>query len=158
MRVNSASAHLQVLKLANLVRTRREGTRIYYRLAGDDVAALYAALGHVARDRSADVERALTAYLGLAGPAEIEEVPRQTLVDRLEAGDALVLDERPAEEYAAGHICGARSIPFGELPEQTPSLDPDTDIIAYCRGAFCVMASDAVRLLQAEGRHAQRLQ
>jgi rhodanese-related sulfurtransferase len=156
--VSTASAHLQILKLANLVHTRREGTRIFYRLAGDDVAALYTALGTVARDRSADVERARAAYLGLADVRDVEEVTREELHRRLGDADTVVLDVRPAEEYEAGHIPGAVSMPFGDLAQRMAALDAEADIVAYCRGAYCVMAHDAVRLLRAEGRHARRLE
>lgn len=156
--VSTTSAHLQILKLANLVHTRRDGTRIYYSLAGDDVAGLYAALGRVARERSADVERALGAYLGLADVRDGEEVSRVELNRRLGDDDLLVLDVRPVEEYTAGHIPGARSVPFGDLAQFVPGLDAESDLVAYCRGAHCVMAHDAVRLLRAEGRRARRLE
>ncbi len=104
MGLSTVSAHLQVLKLSNLVQTRREGTRIYYRLAGDDVASLYDAMLTIARTRSADVERALNAYLNLPGTGEVGIITRQELTELLDRGDARVLDVRPAEEYAAGHI------------------------------------------------------
>lgn len=158
--VTTASAHLQVLKLSNLVTTRREGTRIHYRLAGEDVANLYSSMLTVAREHSADVEKALAAYLGIGGATtvDIEEVTREELLARLDRGDVVVLDVRPAEEYAAGHLPGARSVPFGELATHLELEDQDLDIVAYCRGAHCVLASDAVRLLRAQGRHARRLQ
>lgn len=156
--VSTASAHLQILKLSNLVRTRRDGTHIHYSLAGENVAALYAAMNVVARVHSADVGRALDAYLGVQGIGEVEEMSRSELVQRLEAGDVVVLDVRPAEEYAAGHIAGALSVPFGELEERLESLPDDVDVVAYCRGAYCVMAHDAVRLLHSHGRDARRLE
>ena len=156
--VSTASAHLQVLKISNLVRTRREGTRIFYSLAGQDVATLYASMQAVAREHSADVGKALDAYLGVSGLGDVEEVTREELLERLAAGDVLLLDVRPPEEYAAGHIPGAVSVPFGEVADRMGSLELDTDIVAYCRGAYCVMAHDAVRLLHNQGRHARRLQ
>lgn len=156
--VSTTSAHLQILKLSNLVRTRRDGTRIHYRLAGEDVATLYASMRTVARVHSADVGRALDAYLGISGLGDVEEVSRQELVDRLDAGDVVLLDVRPPEEYDAGHIPGALSVPFGELADRIESIEEDADIVAYCRGAYCVMAHDAVRLLRAQGRHARRLE
>jgi rhodanese-related sulfurtransferase/DNA-binding transcriptional ArsR family regulator len=156
--VSTASAHLQVLRISNLVRTRREGTRIYYSLAGQDVATLYASMQAVAREHSADVGRALDAYLGVSGLGDVEEVTREELLQRLAAGDVLLLDVRPAEEYAAGHIPGAISVPFGEVAERMGSFDVDSDIVAYCRGAYCVLAHDAVRLLHDQGRDARRLQ
>ncbi len=157
MGLSTVSAHLQVLKSSNLVRTRRDGTRVYYRLAGDDVVALYGAMLTVARTRSADVEQALAAYLGVPGSGEIDIVTRQELLELLDGG-AAVVDVRPREEYAAGHIPGARSFPFDELPGAVAELRAAGDVIAYCRGAYCVLAHDAVRLLAGEGIHARRLE
>lgn len=156
--ISTASAHLQVLKSAHVVTARRDGTRIYYRLAGDDVAALYSALGAVARNRSAEVERARVDYLGAAGRPEVEEVTRAELAERLATGAVTVLDVRPHEEYVAGHIPGALSVPFGDLPTRVAGLGPSSDVVAYCRGAYCVLASDAVRLLLADGYRAARLE
>lgn len=158
MGVSTVSAHLQVLKSSNLVRTRRDGTRVYYRLAGDDVVALYGAMLTVARTRSADVEQALAAYLGVLGSGEVDIVTRQELLELLEGGQAAVLDVRPSEEYAAGHIPGARSLPFGELTNAVAELRSAGNVITYCRGAYCVLAHDAVRLLATEGIHARRLE
>lgn len=154
--VTTASSHLQILKLANVVATRTEGTRVFYRLAGDDVAQLYAALGAVARAHSPDVERALASYFGTGSVDDVELVSRDELRRRLRAGEVLAVDVRPAEEYQAGHIPGARSIPFGELLQRLDELDGE--VVAYCRGAHCVLAHDAVRLLAAEGRPARRLE
>jgi rhodanese-related sulfurtransferase len=156
--VTTTSAHLQVLKLSSVVRTRKQGTRVYYSLAGEDVATLYSSLRTVARAHSADVERALQAYLGVEGLGDVDEVSREELLARLEGGDVLLLDVRPDEEFAAGHIPGARSLPFGEIEEAMSSIPADVDIVAYCRGAYCVLAHDAVRLLRAQGRQARRLQ
>lgn len=158
MGVTSVSAHLQVLKLAHVVTTRREGTRVHYRLAGDDVAALYDAMRTVARIRSADVGKALDAYLNVPGSEEVGLVTRDELADLLAAGDSVVLDVRPHEEYVAGHIPGARSLPFDELTEAADALRSGGPVIAYCRGAYCVLAHDAVRLLDAAGVAARRLE
>lgn len=158
MGLSTVSAHLQVLKLSNLVQTRREGTRIYYRLAGDDVAALYEAMLTIARTRSADVERALDAYLNLPGADEVGIITRAELADLLHTGEPLVLDVRPSEEYAAGHIPGARNLPFDELATAVDELRRERPIVAYCRGAYCVLAHDAVRLLGGEGIKALRLE
>lgn len=156
--VTTTSAHLQILKLANVVTTRTEGTRVYYRLAGDDVAALYAALGAVARTHSPDVERALATYFGTGSLDDVELVTRAELRHRMKQGDVVVLDVRPTEEFEAGHIPGARSVPFGELLQRLEELEQDREVVAYCRGAHCVMAHDAVRLLHSEGREARRLE
>ena len=152
--LTTCSAHLQTLKRAGLVTTRREGTRIHYRLAGDDVAELYALLVRAARTHSAEADRSRTAYLG---PDDTEQVTRAELLDRVAAGTTTVLDVRPAVEYAAGHLPGAVSIPLDELAARLAELPDDTEIVAYCRGANCVLAHDAVRLIAAHGRRARRL-
>ncbi|WP_328767298.1 ArsR/SmtB family transcription factor [Streptomyces sp. NBC_00286] len=154
LNLTTASAHLQTLKQAGLVATRRDGVRIHYRLAGDDVAALYALLRQVAQTHQTAVEPARTAYLGTD---EAEEVNREDLLARAQAGGVVILDVRPAEEYAAGHIPGAISIPVDELAERVADLPEDAEVVAYCRGAYCVLAYDAVRLLHARGRKAVRL-
>ncbi|WP_455358297.1 ArsR/SmtB family transcription factor [Streptomyces sp. SYSU K21746] len=154
LNLTTASAHLQTLKQAGLVATRREGVRIHYRLAGDDVAALYALLRQVAQAHQEAVEPARRAYLGTD---DAEEVDRQELLARAAAGEVVVLDVRPAEEYAAGHIPGALSIPVGELADRIAELPEETEVVAYCRGAYCVLAHDAVRLLHEQGRRAVRL-
>ncbi|QNE73296.1 metalloregulator ArsR/SmtB family transcription factor [Streptomyces finlayi] len=154
LNLTTASAHLQTLKQAGLVATRRDGVRIHYRLAGDDVAALYALLRQVAQTHQADVEPARTAYLGTD---DAEELDREGLLARAQAGGVVILDVRPAEEYAAGHIPGALSIPVDELTERITELPDDAEVVAYCRGAYCVFAYDAVRLLHARGRKAVRL-
>ncbi|MDX8034861.1 metalloregulator ArsR/SmtB family transcription factor [Lentzea sp. BCCO 10_0856] len=151
--LTTASAHLQTLKQANLVVTRREGTKIFYRLAGDDVAALFALLRTVADDRLPDVRTAREAYLG----DDTEAVSREELLDRVRSGRATVIDVRPAEEYAAGHIPGAVSVPLDELADRLAELPADQEVVAYCRGAYCVLSHDAVRLLTAQGRTARRL-
>jgi rhodanese-related sulfurtransferase/DNA-binding transcriptional ArsR family regulator len=152
--VTTASAHLQTLRQANLVTTRRDGTRIVYRLAGRDVADLFARLRGVARSRLPDVEAARVAYLGDDGG---EPVTRDQLQRLAETTGVTVLDVRPAEEYAAGHIPGAVGIPLNELADRLAELPDDAQIVAYCRGAYCVLAHDAVRLLHAHGRDAARL-
>jgi rhodanese-related sulfurtransferase len=160
MGVTSVSAHLQILRLAHLVESRREGRRVLYRLAGDDVLALYHAMRSVARDRSADVAEALAAYLDAPGEEEVGTISRADLQDLVDTGDVVVLDVRPAEEFSAGHIPGARSIPFEELEAHRDELAtlPPHRLVAYCRGAWCVLAHDAVRLLGAHGIEATRLE
>ncbi|MFC5212948.1 ArsR/SmtB family transcription factor [Streptomyces coerulescens] len=154
LNLTTASAHLQTLRQAGLVATRRDGVRIHYRLAGADVAALYALLRQVAQAHQPAVEPARTAYLGAD---DTEAVDREELLARATAGEIVVLDVRPAEEYAAGHIPGAVSIPVDQLAERVAELPERTEVVAYCRGAYCVLAHDAVRLLRERGRTAVRL-
>jgi rhodanese-related sulfurtransferase/DNA-binding transcriptional ArsR family regulator len=155
--LTTASAHLQTLKQAGLVATSREGTTIRYRLADPDVAALYAQLRSVAAARLPDVDVARTRYLGIEAGEDTEQVDREELLRRARAGEVVVLDVRPAPEFAAGHIPGAVSIPIDELPERLSELPADLEVVAYCRGAYCVFAHEAVRLLTAHGRRAARL-
>ncbi|MEY7971051.1 ArsR/SmtB family transcription factor [Saccharomonospora xinjiangensis] len=159
--LTTTSAHLQTLKRANLVSTRREGTKVYYRLAGTDVAALYAQLRAVAGAHLPDVEAARASYFGSGDSADsadsAEQVGRDELLRRVRSGNVLVLDVRPREEYEAGHIPGAVSIPVDELEGRLHDVPADQDVVAYCRGRYCVLAHDAVRLLHAHGRRARRL-
>jgi rhodanese-related sulfurtransferase/DNA-binding transcriptional ArsR family regulator len=155
LNLTTASAHLQTLKQAGLVSARRDGTRIFYRLAGPDVADLYARARDVAATHLTDVAVARDAYLG---PPDGEPVSRDELLRRAAAGEVTVLDVRPAAEYAAGHLPGAVNIPVDELADRLAELPPDADVVAYCRGRFCVMALDAVRLLTRHGRPARRLE
>jgi rhodanese-related sulfurtransferase/DNA-binding transcriptional ArsR family regulator len=155
--LTTASAHLQTLKQAGLVATSREGTTIRYRLADADVAALYAQIRTVAVARLPDVDAARTRYLGIEAGEDTEQVDRDELLRRALAGEVVVLDVRPAPEFAAGHIPGAVSIPIDELPERLSELPADLEVVAYCRGAYCVFAHEAVRLLTAHGRRAARL-
>jgi rhodanese-related sulfurtransferase/DNA-binding transcriptional ArsR family regulator len=153
--LTTASAHLQSLRQAGLVTTRRDGTRIHYRLAGDDVADLYARLRDVAAAHLADVDAARQAYLG---PDDVTAIDRDELLRQAKAGDVVVLDVRPVEEYAAGHIPGAVGIPVDKLADRIAELPDDVDIVAYCRGRYCVFAHDAVRILTNHGRSARRLE
>ena len=161
LRLSTASAHLQILRRAGLVGARRDGTRIRYSLAGDDVAALYIGQRTVAAARVGGLEPARRAYLGIdrAGPADpaAEEIDRDELLRRLREGRATLLDLRPPREYAAGHIPGARSIPADELDRRRGELPAATTVVAYCRGPHCVLSYDAVRLLTRHGHLAVRL-
>jgi rhodanese-related sulfurtransferase/DNA-binding transcriptional ArsR family regulator len=154
--LTTTSGNLQTLKSAGIVATRRDGTRIYYRLAGPDVVDLYARLRDVAAGHLPDVAAAARAYLGPGGG--VEEIGRDELLHRAHAGELVVLDVRPAAEYAAGHIPGAVSVPLDELTDRMAELPDGLEVVAYCRGRFCVFAHDAVRLLTARGRAARRLQ
>jgi rhodanese-related sulfurtransferase/DNA-binding HxlR family transcriptional regulator len=154
--VANTSHHLRTLARAGLVDTRREGTRIYYALAGEHVQQLWAAVRAVAEERSTVLDRLARAYLG--DRSELEAVDRPTLVERMRNGSVLVLDVRPTPEYAAGHIAGARSVPVDELHQQLSSLPDDMEIVAYCRGPYCVYADEVVRELRDRGLRAARLE
>lgn len=152
--VGLTSAHLQALRRAGLVVSRRDGTRILYRLAGDDVYELLTAVRAVATGRIADAERAARAYMG----NPVEAVTRAELLERVRAGDAVVVDLRPDEEYEAGHIAGAISIPLAELEAHLAELPAGVEIVAYCRGPYCALAPQGVALLRRAGRRARRLE
>ena len=156
MSVTLTSSHLQSLRQARLVETRRVGQRIFYRLAGDDVLALLTALRAVAHDRLAEVDVVVRAYFG--APGELEPIGRDELVRRARSGEVVLLDLRPREEYEAGHIPGAVSIPLEELEEQLALLPPGTEIVAYCRGPYCVMAPSGIALLRRHGYRVRRLE
>ncbi len=153
--VANTSQHLQVLTRTGLVRSRREGTRAIYRLASEQVAELWAAVRDVAVRHLAEVSVLADEYLGERDG--VEEVSAVELEQRLARGDVVVLDVRPGREYAAGHIAGARSAPLDELDAVAAELPRRREIVAYCRGPYCVYADDAVRLLQARGLKARRL-
>ena len=155
--LTTTSAHLQALKRAGLVASSQTRTTIHYRLSGGDVAALFAQLRGVAAAHLPAVDAARRSYLGTRDGDDTEQIGRDELLRRARAGDVVVLDVRPAVEYAEGHIPGAISIPIDELPARLAELPTGTDIVAYCRGAYCVFAHDAVRFLNAEGRRALRL-
>ncbi|GAB90629.1 ArsR/SmtB family transcription factor [Gordonia rhizosphera] len=156
LNLTTASAHLQTLKAAGFVTTRRDGVRIFYRLSGDDIAELLALLRSVAARHQPRVGPARDDYLG--SDDGTDEIDRDELQRRIDADDTVViLDVRPVEEYDAGHIPGAVSIPVDELAERITELPEDRDVVVYCRGEYCVMAYDAARLLAADGRRAIRL-
>jgi len=151
--VSTCSAHLQTLREAGLVESRREGKHVYYSLSGDDVAGLWEYLHRVAQRHRPHTELARRAYLG---PEDTAAVDTDELLRRLEAGDVLLLDVRPAAEYAAGHLPGAVHIPLEDLEQRLSELPADRKIVAYCRGQYCVLAHDAVQLLTAHGLTAHR--
>jgi rhodanese-related sulfurtransferase len=150
----NTSQHLQALHAAGMVTRAREGTSVRYQVADDETLRLWLALRDVSAARLAEVERAATDYLG----EEVEQIGRSELLARLADGEVVLLDVRPAEEYEAGHIEGARSIPIDELEQRLAELPHDAEIVAYCRGPFCVYAHQAVRLLRGAGRSARRLE
>lgn len=156
MGVTNASAHLQVLRQARLVETRREGVKVFYRLADEEVCRFYFALRDLGRARLAEVAQVVRDYFEARD--ELEPVSREDLLHRIERGEAAVLDVRPAEEYAAGHIPGATSMPLPELGKRLGELPRDVEIVAYCRGPYCVLAPEALTILRANGFTARRLE
>ena len=154
--VANTSKHLQALRQAGLVSGRKEGLRVYYSIAGNDVAALLSALREVSEHRVAEVERLLQTWL--AHRDELEAVPAKEVLERARKGLVVVLDVRPAEEYAAGHLPGAINIPIHQLVRRLRELPKRREIIAYCRGPYCLMSYDAVTLLRKKGLDARRLE
>ncbi len=153
--VANTSQHLRVLARSGLVRSRREGTRIFYRLASERVADLWAAVRDVAVRHVAEVGVLADEYLGERD--EVEQLSAEELEGRLARDQVVVLDVRPGPEYRAGHIAGSRSAPLEELPSLLSKLPRRREIVAYCRGPYCVYADDAVRLLRERGLKARRL-
>ncbi|MDV3220445.1 metalloregulator ArsR/SmtB family transcription factor [Intrasporangium sp.] len=151
--MSTCSAHLQTLREAGLVQARREGKRIFYSLTGDDVAGLWDQLRRVAQTHRPHTEVARRDYLG---PEDTLAVDTDELLRRLDSGDAVVLDVRPAPEFAAGHLPGAVHIPLDQLTHRLAELPRSREIVAYCRGRYCVLAHDAVRVLGAHGLQARR--
>ena len=156
MGVTNTSAHLQVLRRAGLVENRKEGTQVRYRLAGDDVAAFVVALRDLARSRLAEVDRVVRDYF--VSRDSLEPLGRAELIERAGRGEVVILDVRPAEEFAAGHIPGALSVPLHRLDENLSRLPKRRPIVAYCRGPYCVLAPQAVERLRARGFNARRLE
>jgi rhodanese-related sulfurtransferase/DNA-binding transcriptional ArsR family regulator len=154
--VANTSFHLRALATAGLVTTRRDGTRIYYRLASSRVSELWAALRDVAAAHHDRLDELASTYLG--DRSMLEQVGRAELAERISAGDVVVVDVRPTAEYDAGHIASARSIPIDRLAASIRQLPADVEVVAYCRGPYCVFADDAVRLLRRRGRRARRLE
>jgi rhodanese-related sulfurtransferase/predicted transcriptional regulator len=154
--VANTSHHLRAMARAGLVTTRREGTRIYYALASERVAELWAAIRDVAAEHVAGLERLAAAYVG--DREGVEVIGREELATRLKRREVQVLDVRPTPEFTAGHIRGARSVPITELRRQLRALPADAEVIAYCRGPYCVYADEAVEELQRRGFRARRLE
>ena len=151
--VTTGSAHLQALREAGLVESRRDGKRVYYSLSGDDVAALWQQLREVAQQHRPHTEPARRAYLG---PDDTTAVDTPELLQRMASGDVVVVDVRPHDEYAGGHLPGAVHIPLDELEQRLAELPAGREVVAYCRGRYCVLAHDAARLLSAHGVTARR--
>jgi rhodanese-related sulfurtransferase/biotin operon repressor len=154
--VANASKHLQELRHAGLVRARKEGLRVFYEVAGPDVVGLIAALGRVAETRLAEVEQLVRAYI--TARDDLEPIPAAELLKRIRLGLVTVLDVRPAEEYAAGHLPGAINVPVEDLAKRLRKLPKGREVIAYCRGPYCLLSVDAVALLRRKGLKARRLE
>jgi rhodanese-related sulfurtransferase len=153
--IANTSQHLQILKNAGLVTTRRNGTFVYYRLASPEVVGFWRALQGIARESRGDIERLVHEYLG---DDDVEELTKGELWQRLQRKDRLVvLDVRPQEEYEAGHIPGAVSIPLDELRKRVRELPKSKQIVAYCRGPLCALAPEATRYLKSKGYRVKRL-
>ena len=153
--VANTSQHLQQLRQSGMVTTRKEGQKVYYRLSDEDVLLLLGALRGVAERHLADVDRLVNTYLSVKD--SLEPIPAKELLERAREGLVTVLDVRPPEEYAAGHLPNAINIPLGELEKHLDELDSGHEIVAYCRGPHCVLAFDAVAQLRKKGLKARRL-
>ncbi|MCW8973914.1 MAG: metalloregulator ArsR/SmtB family transcription factor [Gammaproteobacteria bacterium] len=154
--VANTSQHLQQLRQAGLIKCRKEGLKVYYSISGDDVLELLGVLRQVAERHLAEVEQLVNTYL--TSRDGLEPLAREELLERARDGLITVLDVRPPEEYAAGHLPGAVNIPLAELEEHLDELDPQHEVIAYCRGPHCILAFDAVARLRERGLKARRLQ
>jgi rhodanese-related sulfurtransferase/DNA-binding transcriptional ArsR family regulator len=156
MSVKLASAHLRPLRAGRLVETRKDGKYVLYRLADPSVADLWVSLRGVAEERLLDLQMALRSLM--EARANLAGVDRKSILRQAQQGDVIVIDVRPQEEFAAGHIPFARSLPLTELKKRLKQLPKDKPVVAYCRGPFCMMAQDAVALLQKRGYRAQQLE
>ena len=156
MSVANASQHLQVLRSAQLVEVRREGVYQYYRLADEQVFTLWQTMRSVGERRIAEIDRIVQTYL--RDRSLLQPISATELLQRLMEGNIVLLDVRPAEEYAAGHLPNALSFPITELEARLPELSHDKEIVAYCRGPYCVFADEAVTVLRINGYQARRLE
>lgn len=154
--IANTSQHLQQLRQAGLVLSHKKGLKVFYRINGDDVIELFRSLRGVAERNLAEVEQLVNSYLTVKD--DLEPVPAQELLQRARDGLVTVLDVRPPEEFAAGHLPGAVNIPLNELESRLTDLDPAREVVAYCRGPHCVLAFDAVARLRQQGLQAKRLQ
>ncbi len=154
--VANTSHHLQQLRHAGLVTPRKEGQRVFYSLNGEDVLALVVSLRNVAERHLVEVNQLVNTYL--SSKDSMEPIPRDELMQRAKEGLVTVLDVRPRAEFAAGHLPGAVNVPVVELKKHLADLDPKQEIVAYCRGPYCVLAFDAVELLRSKGFQVRRLQ
>lgn len=154
--IANTSHHLQVLRRARLVETEKEGVHVTYRLADEDVCGFFRALRRLAESRLLEIEQVTRDFLQARG--SMERVDREALFTRVRSGAVTLLDVRPPEEYQAGHIPGAVSVPLAELQRRLADLPRDREIVAYCRGPYCVMAIEAVEMLRSHGFTAIRME
>lgn len=153
--IKLASAHLRELRLARLVDTRKDGKYVVYRIASTGVADLWVTLREQAEERLVELQVALASVV--EHPGELEGVDRKSILKRARAGEVLILDVRPEEEFAAGHLPHAHSLPVNDLKKRLAEIPKDVPVVAYCRGPFCFMAKDAVKLLRSRGYQATHL-
>jgi len=154
--VKSTSAHLKELKAARLVHARKAGKYVHYRLADEAVGRFWVALRTLAEGRLLELQEVVTEFL--ADPKQLAPLDRKAVLGRARQGEVIMIDVRPADEFEAGHLPYARSIPVSELRKRLSELPRNKEIVAYCRGPFCLMASDAVALLRQKGFRAGRLE
>ena len=154
--IANTSQHLQQLRHAGMVTSRKQGLKVYYSISGDDIIQLLDALRSVAERHVSDVQQLVTTYLTIKD--NLEPIPREELLERARDGLITVIDVRPAEEYAAGHVPGALNIPLQELEQRLDELGENQEIVAYCRGPHCILAFDAVARLREKGINARRLE
>jgi rhodanese-related sulfurtransferase len=153
--IKLASAHLKVLKAARLVEAQRDGRFIAYRLSGEDVSALWVNLRTVAEEHLVELRVEMERIF--AAPEKLDAETRRSLLEKARRGDVVVIDVRPSTEYATGHLPFARSLPLAELRQRLAELPADKDIVAYCRGPFCMMSAEAVAMLREHGYRAQKI-
>lgn len=153
--IKLASSHLKVLKEARLVTTRRKGKNTFYSLSGEDVALLWVCIYSVAAEHRLELQSVMEKIV--AAPERLTPETRQGLLEKVRSGDVLVLDVRPSDEYEAGHLPHARSMPVQELEQRLDDLPKDKLIVAYCRGPFCLFSNEAVELLRKHGFQAEKI-
>ncbi len=154
--VANTSQHLKVIRQSGLVEARKDGLYVYYSIADDEIVRLLSSMRRLAESHLADVDRLVRAYLTVKD--ELEPIPRQELLERARKGIVTVLDVRPFEEYASGHVPGAVNVPLKELAKRLKELPRNQEIVAYCRGPHCVLAFEAVAQLRQQGFQARRLE
>ncbi len=154
--IANTSQHLQQLRQSGLVSSRKEGLKVYYSISGDDVIGLLNSLRDVAERHISDVDKLVNTYL--TAKDNLKPIPANELLEKVKDDLITVLDVRPKEEYAAGHLQGAINIPIEELEQHLAELDPEQEIVAYCRGPHCILAFDAVAQLREKGFQARRLE